>query len=197
VKGGGSGGNGGNGFNLLIAGATATTLTGGSGNDILIGGTTRYDTDQATLTAILAEWVANHDTPLLDATTVLSNAAANQLTGGAGHDVFFARLAEELLDFDPNRDTWVQLASPARAKKRRPATAFCATETCNSSRTVYPGTSAYGATSWGWETCCIFGRRASLDRPVHGPNNLGTFTDDVLTVIAWNHTSTSNDGVFT
>jgi hypothetical protein len=109
----GNGGNvltGGNGFNLLIAGATASTLTGGSGNDILIGGTTNYDTDQATLTAILAEWVANHDTPLLDATTVLSNGAANQLTGGTGNDLFFARLAQELLDFDPNRDTWVQLA---------------------------------------------------------------------------------------
>jgi hypothetical protein len=31
------------------------------------------------------------------------------LSGGMGNDLFFARLSQELLDFDATRDTWVPL----------------------------------------------------------------------------------------
>jgi hypothetical protein len=101
---------GGAGDDLLIAGASASALDGGMGRDILVGGTTNYDTDPNMLDAILAEWTTNHTTSLLNVNTVQSNHAANQLTGGNDADLLFARLASELLDFDPQTDTWSLLA---------------------------------------------------------------------------------------
>jgi hypothetical protein len=93
--------------NLLIAGATASTLIAGDSGDILIGGTTNWDTDpqwQAAFTAIMNEWT--QATPyatrwdhlvnggglngpfLLDPTagtgTVHSNGGGNTLTGHGG-----------------------------------------------------------------------------------------------------------------
>ena len=98
------------GSDLLIEGANyASTLNGGAGEDILIGGTTDYDINQAALRAILAEWANNHTISLLDADTVHSNGMANQLTGGTSTDLFFARLATELLDLDLLSDTSIPL----------------------------------------------------------------------------------------
>jgi hypothetical protein len=86
--------------NLLIAGATASTLIGGNDDDILIGGTTAYDTEAGlvSLQAIMNYWsnttddyatrVANllsgNGVPLLDATMVTNNGGGNTLTGNHG-----------------------------------------------------------------------------------------------------------------
>jgi hypothetical protein len=93
--------------NLLVAGASASTLIGGNGDDILIGGTTNWDTDpqwQAAYTAIMNEWTQAtpyatrwdhlvnggglNDPFLLDPTpdtgTVHSNGGGNTLTGHGG-----------------------------------------------------------------------------------------------------------------
>src|SRR5207253_6599461 len=47
--------------NLLIAGASASTLNAGDDEDILIGGMTQYDMDVASLTAIMDYWSASSD----------------------------------------------------------------------------------------------------------------------------------------
>jgi hypothetical protein len=86
--------------NLLIAGASASTLIGGNDDDILIGGTTAYDTEAGlvSLQAIMNYWsnttddyatrVANllsgNGVPLLDATMVKNNGGGNTLMGNHG-----------------------------------------------------------------------------------------------------------------
>jgi hypothetical protein len=86
--------------NLLIAGASASTLIGGNDDDILIGGTTAYDTEagMVSLQAIMDYWsntsddyaarVANllsgNGVPLLDATMVTNNGGGNTLMGNQG-----------------------------------------------------------------------------------------------------------------
>jgi hypothetical protein len=101
--------NGGGGNNLLIAGGSASTLIGGPGSDILIGGTTDYDTNQASLQAILNAWNQAPDylsgvtaltNGLLGAGHVHQNGGGNQLTGGAGLDLFFAGSTSEVLDLE-------------------------------------------------------------------------------------------------
>jgi hypothetical protein len=108
--------------NLLIAGATASTLIGGNDDDILIGGTTAYDTEAglASLQAVMAYWSGTADgyatrvinllsgsgVPLLDATKVTSNGGGNTLLGnhgGAGELNLFYGLgpASETTDYNP------------------------------------------------------------------------------------------------
>jgi hypothetical protein len=108
--------------NLLIAGATPSTLIGGNDDDILIGGTTNYDqeSDQHSLRAIMDYWSTTADlydtrvanllsgtgVPLLDATIVTSNNGGNTLTGhhgGAGELNLYYGLAPalETTDYNP------------------------------------------------------------------------------------------------
>jgi hypothetical protein len=113
--------------NLLVAGASASTLIGGNDDDILIAGTTDYDTDpqwQAAFTAIMSEWTqatdyavrVDHlqnggglsDPYLLNAQTVHSNGGGNTLTGHGGGatelDLYFANLDQgDVTDWDPTR----------------------------------------------------------------------------------------------
>jgi hypothetical protein len=86
--------------NLLIAGASASTLIGGNDDDILIGGTTAYDTEAGLLSlqAIMNYWSTTADdygtrvgnlltgngVPLLDATMVTNNGGGNTLMGNHG-----------------------------------------------------------------------------------------------------------------
>jgi hypothetical protein len=98
-------GNGGNTINglggrdLLIAGASASTLTG-TGADILIGGQSAIDGNLAALESVLAAWT-NSDASFLDRVSELvsgalasgkvkANQARNSLMGGAGPNLFFA-----------------------------------------------------------------------------------------------------------
>jgi len=86
--------------NLLIAGASASTLIGGNDDDILIGGTTAYDTEagMVSLQAIMDYWSSTSDNyatrvanllsgnglPVLDATMVTNNGGGNTLMGNNG-----------------------------------------------------------------------------------------------------------------
>jgi WD40 repeat protein/serine/threonine protein kinase len=123
----GKGGNvltGGNGRgNLLIAGASTSTLTGGDGDDILIGGTTAYDLDVASLMAIMVYWtgttdvyptrvgnlLAGNGVPLLDPTTVTSNGGGNTLTSNGGRDLFYGNMALDTYDWDPQTETFISV----------------------------------------------------------------------------------------
>jgi hypothetical protein len=108
--------------NLLIAGATPSTLIGGNQDDILIGGTTAYDQEAGltSLNAIMAYWSGTADdyatrvanllsgtgVPLLDATKVTNNGGGNTLTGhhgGAAELNLYFGLAPalETTDYDP------------------------------------------------------------------------------------------------
>jgi hypothetical protein len=108
--------------NLLIAGASASTLVGGNDDDILIGGTTAYDTDMASLMAIMAYWTGPDDyatrvanltsgngVPLLDASTVTSNGGGNTLTGGLGLDLYYGSLANDTYDWNPMTETFISI----------------------------------------------------------------------------------------
>jgi hypothetical protein len=108
--------------NLLIAGATASTLIGGNDDDILIGGTTAYDQEAGlvSLQAIMDYWSTTSDdygtrvanllsgngVPLLDATVVTNNGGGNTLTGnhgGAGEMNLFYGMGPtlETTDYNP------------------------------------------------------------------------------------------------
>jgi hypothetical protein len=130
----GNGGNvltGGNGRrNLLIAGATASTLNWGNGEDILIGGTTRYEMDNPAHQAIMAEWVRTDEDyatrvshlfagtgtggRVLDATTVFNNGGGNTLRGHAGssteRNLYFSidPTREAFIDWNPLTETLVR-----------------------------------------------------------------------------------------
>jgi hypothetical protein len=56
--------------------------------------------------AIQSEWASANTTSLLNGDSVKSNQGANQLTGGAGADLFFARVESELVDFNALEDMW-------------------------------------------------------------------------------------------
>jgi hypothetical protein len=111
--------------NLLVAGASASTLIGGNGDDILIGGTTNWDADpqwQAAFTAIMAEWTRTdlgymdrvdhimnggglNDPFLLNASTVHNNGGGNTMrgnNGGAGEMNLFYGLDPTLENTDYN-----------------------------------------------------------------------------------------------
>jgi hypothetical protein len=134
----GNGGNvltGGNGRrNLLVAGASASTLIGGDGDDILIGGTTDYDTRddwQAAFTALMNEWTqatdyatrVDHllnggglnDPYRLNTATVHGNLDpnGNQLLGHGGGanelNLYFGSLALDLYDWDPATETFISV----------------------------------------------------------------------------------------
>jgi len=101
--------------NLLIAGATASTLNGGDDEDILIGGTTAYDMDVASLMAIMDYWsgstddyasrvgnlLAGNGVPALNASTVTSNGGGNLLIGNLGLNLYYGNSADTT-DYDPS-----------------------------------------------------------------------------------------------
>jgi len=108
----GNGGNdkltGGGGRNVLVGGLGADTLTGGPGEDFLASGKTSFDGNLAVLETLFDYWSGGDDfatrasalkagsiagVPAIDATTIFDDKAANSLTGGAGLDWFFAKLA--------------------------------------------------------------------------------------------------------
>src|SRR5262249_9396111 len=106
--------------NLLIAGSSASTLQGGEDDDILVGGTTLYDRNPDELLAIMDYWTGTDDydtrvfnlthgigVPLLDATTVAGNGGGNTLSGGAGQDLFYGSLAQDIYDWDPLQETFI------------------------------------------------------------------------------------------
>jgi hypothetical protein len=113
--------------NLLIAGASASTLRGGDDDDILIAGTTVYDSDLTALQAIMAEWartdedyatrVANltsgSGVPLLDPTTVTGNGGGNTMIGKNGGatelNLFYGNLALDVYDWDPATETFISV----------------------------------------------------------------------------------------
>jgi hypothetical protein len=109
---------GGSGRSILIGGAEADQVTGGSADDIVIGGIVTYANQGnfAALEAILAEWQSTdsyltrinkiknlgvgpaNQYKLVWGSTVLDDAAPDTLTGGAGTDWFFAKLANGVVD---------------------------------------------------------------------------------------------------
>ncbi len=112
---------GGAGKDLLIGGRGADVLVGGRGSDLLIAGPTAFDDNAAALSAIMAERASHRSyaerianlrgvgTGTRDngnfflkasgsGATVFDDGAADDLTGGAGRDWFFARLDEQKKD---------------------------------------------------------------------------------------------------
>jgi uncharacterized repeat protein (TIGR01451 family) len=105
---------------LLIGGAGSDTITGGAAADLLIAGGTNFDTNTTALLAIMAEWKrsdADYPTRIahlrgtqsgglngtfnLTTTTVHNDNAADQLTGGASLDWFWAnRPQDTITDLD-------------------------------------------------------------------------------------------------
>jgi hypothetical protein len=115
--------------NLLIAGASASTLVAGNDDDILIGGTTVYDqeADMHSLIALMTYWSSTTDdffatrvpnllsgngVPLLDPTTVTDNGGGNTLLGhtlsNTNHVLFYGSdPSQENTDYNPATDWWV------------------------------------------------------------------------------------------
>ena len=106
---------------ILIGGAGADRCDGGDDQDILVGGTTAYDNDLASLLLLQKEWVRTdlaytarvsnirNGTGLnapanLGAAKVFDDAVSDQLIGGAGRDLFFARTTGLLQDDRPDFD---------------------------------------------------------------------------------------------
>jgi autotransporter-associated beta strand protein len=112
---------GGAGKDLLIGGRGADVLLGGRGSDLLIAGATAFDDNAAALSAIMAERASHRSyaerianlrgggTGTRDngkfflkasgsGAAVFGDGAAEDLTGGAGRDWFFARLDEQKKD---------------------------------------------------------------------------------------------------
>jgi hypothetical protein len=107
--------------NILVAGATASTLLGGNGEDLLIGGTTTYDTEAGLVSwqAIAAYWAGSDDyntrvnnlesgngVPLLDSTTVTGNGGGNTMTGMGALALIYTDGADTITGFDPNSQTY-------------------------------------------------------------------------------------------
>jgi hypothetical protein len=110
---------GGNGPNILIGGAGPDTLIGGPDEDLLIGGTTALSGSLAALDALFDYWTGGDDfatrvgnlragnivgVPALSPTSIMDDASTDTLTGSAGLDWFFARVAvvpaDTITDFD-------------------------------------------------------------------------------------------------
>ncbi|QDU30673.1 Bifunctional hemolysin/adenylate cyclase precursor [Anatilimnocola aggregata] len=101
---------------LMIGGTGVDRLVGGGNEDLLIDGTTSYDSNAAALLALLNEWnsagdyatrVANlngtltgglNGTYRLTSTTVKKDTSVDVLTGNAGLDWYFAKLAAPYKD---------------------------------------------------------------------------------------------------
>jgi N-acetylneuraminic acid mutarotase len=99
---------GGTGRNLIIGGgAGGDQLTGGGGDNILIAGHTAYDQKLLALETIMKEWLRTdltftqrlsliqnggdlNEPYLLNSSTVFADTLADTLTGGAGHNWYFA-----------------------------------------------------------------------------------------------------------
>src|SRR5262249_31756976 len=109
---------GGAGQDLLIGGNGNDTLLGGDGEDILIGGRTIHDSNMQALAAIMAEWGSGNNFTLrrqhllgpggangnylLNAAAMIEDFAADQMTGGAGTDWFWAGFGDNITDFNMN-----------------------------------------------------------------------------------------------
>jgi hypothetical protein len=102
--------------NILVAGATASTLNAGNGEDLLIGGTTTYDTEAGLVSwqAIAAYWaggdpfttrVTNVETgngvPVLDNTVVTGNGGSNVMNGSGGLALIYTDGLDAIGGFDP------------------------------------------------------------------------------------------------
>jgi Ca2+-binding RTX toxin-like protein len=106
---------GGKGRNLSIGGTGKDKLKSNAGDDLLIGGYTDFDADEAALNALLREWSRTDATyaqrvdhllgrtggglngsVLLTSSTVHDDGVENQLTGGAGADLYFAGMFDKL-----------------------------------------------------------------------------------------------------
>ena len=124
------------GRDLLIGGGGSDRLLGGAADDLLIAGTTAFDGDAAALDAIMAEWASarsyaervanlrgtgggprsNGNFFLVaqpSGRTVFDDGVADELTGSAGQDWFFANLEgglDLLLDFHPGQELADDLA---------------------------------------------------------------------------------------
>jgi hypothetical protein len=79
------------GQDILIGGSNADRLRGDQDNDLLVAGTTDQDTElnDAALRAVLADWVSSGSNSL---TGITADGAADDLTGGAGSDEFWAQI---------------------------------------------------------------------------------------------------------
>jgi len=92
---------GGFGRNILIGGLGLDDLVGGNDEDVLIGGRLVNGDDDA-LMAALAVWAAEEDsyvdrvTALDDLITVLDDGEEDDLVGGAGRDLYFEGLGDDL-----------------------------------------------------------------------------------------------------
>jgi hypothetical protein len=102
--------------NILVAGASASTLVGGDGEDLLIGGTTSYDQEAGLTTwlQIASYWAGTDDratrtanllagtgVPLLDATVVTGNGGGNVLNGNGAWALIYTDGADTINGFDP------------------------------------------------------------------------------------------------
>jgi phospholipase C len=102
---------GGAGRSILIGGTGHDEIHAGAGDALLIAGSTKFDANIAALKALMSEWNSTDAYPqrvafltggatggkngkyLLDATTVFTDKSEDELTGGAGMDLFFAHLS--------------------------------------------------------------------------------------------------------
>jgi hypothetical protein len=103
--------------NILVAGASASTLNAGDGEDLLIAGSTAYDTEAGLTTwqQIAAYWASSDDyatrvanllsgngVPLLDASVVTGNGGSNTLNGNGALALFYSDGSDTITGFDPN-----------------------------------------------------------------------------------------------
>jgi hypothetical protein len=122
---------------ILIGGLGADILNGNNGDDILIGGTTSFDANDEALLDLLAEWNSSRkfdsrvknirnatgeflggtNVRLLHSSTVFDDADADQLTGSAGRDWFFADTSRDSMA-DRKKDEPINDGNPAAAKSR-------------------------------------------------------------------------------
>lgn len=109
---------------LLIGGLGVDNLTGGSNDDLLIDGQTAHDANAIALALLLAEWASANSyadrvahltgtagglngSTHLGGSNVLHDTSVDILLGGAGGDLFFAKLtnaAEDLLNDKANSE---------------------------------------------------------------------------------------------
>lgn len=115
----------GSGRALMIGGLGVDSLTGGSNDDLLIDGQTAHDANALALALLLAEWASANSyadrvahltgtagglngSTHLGGANVLHDTSVDILLGGAGADLFFAKLtnpAKDLLNDKANSET--------------------------------------------------------------------------------------------